>query len=130
MAVQFFLCMWNSRDKSNHYVKKSWPKRESFNPGQENVVYQPLVSAEKILLPPLHIKLGLIKNFVKTMDLDGSAFVYLKTKFPKMSEAKLKEGIFVGPQIRELMKDSQFEGQLNRQERAAWFSFKNIIIAF
>ena len=52
-------------------------------------------------MPPLHIKLGLIKNFVKAMAkhrLNG--FEFLCKKFPKLSQAKLKEGIFVGSQIR------------------------------
>jgi hypothetical protein len=34
----------------------------------------------------------------------------LKHKFPRLSDAKIKEGIFVGSQIRELIKDEQFEG--------------------
>ncbi|XP_069681252.1 cytochrome P450 4C1-like [Periplaneta americana] len=37
-----YLCKLDSRDKSNHYVKKNWPKRESLNPGQDNVLHQPL----------------------------------------------------------------------------------------
>ena len=83
-----------------------------------------------MLLPPLHIKLGLIKNFVKAMDRDGSAFIFLKNKFPRISEAKLKEGLFVGPQIRELMKDTQFENQLNMQEAAACLYFKKVVTNF
>ncbi len=43
----------------------------------------------KVLLPPLHIKV-LYKN--------GAAFQHLSTVFPGLSAAKLKEGIFVGPQ--------------------------------
>ena len=50
------------------------------------------------------------------MDCDGSAFLFLKNKFPKISEAKLKEGIF--------------ESQLNVQEAAAWLSFKKIVTNF
>jgi len=65
-----FLCQWDSRDKKNHYVNKLWPKRTSLTPGQKNVV-SPLVLPEKIYLPPLHIKLGLMKNFVKGMDKTG-----------------------------------------------------------
>jgi len=37
-----------------------------------------------------------------------------------MSDAKTKEGLFVGPQIRELKLDIKFEGQLNEVERAEW----------
>ena len=57
-----FLCEWDSRDKKNHYVNKLWPKRISLTLGEENVVNPPLVIPEKIYLPPLHIKLGLIKT--------------------------------------------------------------------
>ena len=43
--------------------------------------------------------------------------MYLKSKFPKVSDAKLKEGIFVGLQIRSLMADEHFEGLLNPLEK-------------
>jgi len=56
------LCEWDSRDKKNHYVNKLWPKRTSLKPGEKNVVNPPLVLPEKIFLPPLHIKLGLMKT--------------------------------------------------------------------
>lgn len=125
-----FLCEWNSRDRQNHYKKKDWPKRESFTPGQKNVLYEPLVDSNNVFLPPLHIKLGLIKNLVKAMDKDGEGFAYLKQKFPKLSDAKIKEGIFVGPQIRELMKDEIFDKKLNTLEKTAWDCFKNVVNNF
>ena len=53
---------WDSRDKKNHYVNKLWPKRTSLTPGEKNVVSPPLVLPEKIFLPPLHVKLGLMKT--------------------------------------------------------------------
>jgi hypothetical protein len=108
-----FICEWDSRDRKIHYIKKEWPKRKSLSPGQKNVKSAPLVNSEDILLPPLHIKLGLIKHFVKAMDKNGSGFLYLKEKFPKIRDAKIKEGIFVGPQIRQKMKDNSFEQKLN-----------------
>lgn len=121
-----FLCEWDSRDRNNHYHKKDWPKREGLTPGEKNVLHQPLVEPTRVLLPPLHIKLGLIKNFVKAMDRNGSGFTYLREKFPKVSDAKIKEGIFVGPQIRELLKDNIFEEKLSLLEKSAWKSFKNV----
>jgi len=66
-----FLCDWVSRDKKNNYVNKLWPKRTSLTPGEKNVVNSPLVLPEKIFLPPSHIKLGLMKNYVKGMDKTG-----------------------------------------------------------
>jgi hypothetical protein len=60
------------------------------------------------------------------MDRNGDGFQYLKRKFPILSDAKIKEGIFVGPQIRELLKDENFESVLNSLELEAWKSFKNV----
>jgi hypothetical protein len=56
------------------------------------VQHSALAEWHKILLPPLHIKLGLMKNFVKAMDRTGSAFKYLAEKLPQLSEAKIKSG--------------------------------------
>jgi hypothetical protein len=89
------------------------------------VLNNPLVNLEQVFLPPLHIKLGLMKNFIKAMDKNGTGFMYLKLKFLRLSDAKIKEGIFVGPQVRELIKDEQFEEQLNEVGKAAWQAFKN-----
>ncbi len=90
----------------------------------------PLADPKKILLPPLHVKLGLMKKMVKALNKNGDGFRYLEAKFPRISEAKLKAGIFVGPQIRELMKDTHFEKKLVGAEVNAWFSFKEIVQKF
>jgi len=108
---------WDRRYKKNHYVNKLWPKRTSPTPGEKNVVIPPLVLPEKICLPPLHIKLGLMRNYVKSMDKIGRGFEYVRDKFPNVSDAIIKEGIFVGLQIRELMQDKHFDEDLNETER-------------
>ena len=58
----------------HRYVQKQWPKRESLIPGQKNVVSTSLINPENISLPPLPIKLGLIKNF-KAMDQNSAGFI-------------------------------------------------------
>jgi hypothetical protein len=78
-------------------------------PRKKNFVNLLLVLPEKIYLPPLHKKLSHIKNFMKIMDKTGSGNEYARNKFPNVSDANIKEGIFVGPQIRELMQDKPFE---------------------
>ncbi len=40
---------------------------------------------------------------------NSKGYQYLVAKFPKINAAKLKEGIFVGPQIREVLKDGSFD---------------------
>ena len=95
-----------------------------------NVENQPLVELSKILLPAMHLKLGLTKNSVKAMNQEEDAFAYLREKFPRLSEAKLKEGIFIGPPIRDLIKDEYFDKLLQGNEKAAWDSFKLVVKDF
>ena len=45
--------------------------RTSYDPGEKNILDDPLVDLKKVLLPSLHIKLGLLKNLVKAMDREG-----------------------------------------------------------
>jgi hypothetical protein len=71
----------------------------------------------------LQIKLGLIKKIVKALDTESAAFQYLRQMFPNCQNAKLKEGIFVGPQIRKIVKDPQFEEKLNHIELSASHDF-------
>ena len=92
-----FLCEWDSRVKKNHYIKKEWPKRQSLTPGQKNVVHPSLVNSDTIILPSLHIKLGLFKNFFKALGKNGAGFHYLKEKFPRVSDSKIKEEILWVP---------------------------------
>jgi hypothetical protein len=58
--------------------------RKSLDPGTKSAQHSPLVDPKKVLLPPLHIKLGLVKHFVRAMNRDGQAFKYLKEKFPRL----------------------------------------------
>lgn len=125
-----FLCLWNSRARDEHYVLKIWPKRSQWKPGCENVKFPALVEREKIILPPLHIKLGLVKNFLKALKDEEPAFQHLKNVFPSMSDAKLKEGVLDGPQIRKLIKDNEFHSLLNEEESAAWLSLLDVIRGF
>jgi hypothetical protein len=59
--VRCFLCEWDNRDRKHYYIQKQWPKRESLIPEHKNAVNTPLIDPEKFYLPPLHIKLELIK---------------------------------------------------------------------
>ena len=125
-----FICERDSRAWSLHYSRKDWPARKSMEPGIMNVENQQLVQMSKILLPFMHLNLGLMKNSVKVMNQEETAFTYLREKFPRLSEAKLKEGIFIGPQIRDLIKDEYFDKLLQGDEKAAWNSFKFVVKGF
>ena len=99
-------------------------------PGSKNIENPALVDTSKILLPPLHIKLGLMKNFVKAMNKTDEAFKYLTRKCPRVSEAKIREGVFVGPQIRKLLHDDKLLCALHGKEKAAWLAFKSVVDNF
>lgn len=125
-----FICEWDSRARDRHWSTKHWPARKTLTPGEKNILHKTLVDPKKILLPPLHIKLGLMKQFVKALPEDGECFKYLCEKFPHLSEAKLKEGVFVGPDIRKMMFDCNFEAKMTTKEKEAWISFKQVVTKF
>lgn len=73
-----FICDWDSRYKGNQYARKNWKDREISEQGKGNMINEPLVLKKKILLPPLHIKLGIVKNFIKTIAKDDAVLNSLK----------------------------------------------------
>lgn len=125
-----FLCLFDSRDYQNHFTRDTWPPRLQYIPGQENVKSDPLVSRESIILPPLHIKLGLMTNFVKALPKESPPMIFLEGMFPKLSKAKIEAGIFVGPQIRKIMHGQEFYNTLNVDQKKCWKSFEAVINGF
>ena len=122
-----FLCHWDSQAVSQHYKQKDWGSRSTFVPGEHSLKENPLVDMYKVLLPPIHIKLGLMDNFVKALHKNCAAFQHLFAVFPGLSVAK---PIFVWPQIREVLKDTDFEELLNLKELRAWEAFKSVCSGF
>jgi hypothetical protein len=98
--------------------------------GGQNVINEPLVARDRIILPPLHIKLGLMKQFVKALNKDGSCIEYIVHKLPGLTMEKLKAGIFDGPQIRQLINDPHFIPSMNEIESCAWSSFVLVVKSF
>ena len=83
-----------------------------------------------MLLPPLHIKLGVAKQFVKSLKPTSRAFRYIRQMFPSISEATVKGGIFVGPQMRRMLTSEQLERQMSDLEKNAWQTFRMIVEGF
>ena len=61
---------------------------------------------------------------------NSNSFEFLYKKFIELSQAKLKEEIFVGRQILEVFEDPEFEKALNALELQAWHAFKRICSNF
>jgi hypothetical protein len=116
---------WDSQGRECHYRTKKWPLCSEVTPGQKNVAHPALMDNSNTYLPH-HIKLGLIKISVKAMDKEIEGFAYLRQKFPKIREAKMKEGLFIGPHINKLIEDHDFSTQLNVTERRDWKAFENV----
>lgn len=86
-----FKCLWDSRYKGDQYKKKDWPPR-TIKVGEHSLIRPPLVPFNKLLLPPLHLKLGIVKNFIKQIVKRQPVFDCLVRIFPGLSAAKIKEG--------------------------------------
>jgi len=78
-----FVCEWDSRARSLHYSRKDWPARKSLEPGIMNVENQLLVELSKIVLPSMHLKLGLTKKFCKGHEPRRSFLYLLMRKVPQ-----------------------------------------------
>jgi len=59
---------------------------------------------------------------VKAMDIESEGFPYLRHKIPKISEAKMKDGVSLGPNITQQFEDQNLSTKLNYSERRTWNS--------
>ena len=50
--------------------------------------------------------------------------------FPRLSDAKIKGGIFVVPQKSTLLKSKSLEAKINKTEKEAWQAFQNVVNGF
>ena len=75
---------------------------------EANIINEPFVPRDKIITLPVHIKLRLIKQFVKGLPIDGCCGNYIFNFFLGMSDEKLTTVVFDGPQIRKIMRDPGF----------------------
>ena len=55
----------------------------------------------------------------------SEGFVFVWQKFPKISEACMKEGIFIGTQFTHLFEDQDFSTKLNSTERRSCKAFES-----
>lgn len=55
---------------SSLFLVTDWPTRRTFHFGSKNIINKPIVQPSKILLPPLHIKFRLMKQFTKAFSKD------------------------------------------------------------
>lgn len=71
-----------------------------------------------------------MKQFVKALPTEGNCFKYILSALPALSYEKIKAGVFDGPQIRQLLRDTNFIESMEENEKTAWLAFKNIVNNF
>lgn len=64
------------------------------------------------------------------MNKEVEGFCYLRQMFPRVTDTKIKKGIFVGPEIRDIINDKPFEDLLVGLEKITWRAFKYAIENF
>ena len=97
-----------------------WPLRQAYTTGFQNIQYNLLVPTDKIRLPPIHIKLGIFKNFIKVLDRESESGKRLYRILPNLSEAKLTAVILNGRDIQKLTSDLNFPTLLSSKGKVAW----------
>lgn len=91
-----YLCCWNTRAKKiDHYTHK-WPKRTGRKNKKVGLINKPIVkNTDNILLPPLHLKLGIVQKFIATVIAkNDKVFDIIKSIFPKLGKTKIENGKF------------------------------------
>lgn len=76
-----------------------WTCGKSLEPGEKNLINQTLAPSVDILFTPHLVKFGFVKIFMKSLNWDGKAFAFTENLFPSISNGKIKESVFVGPEI-------------------------------
>ena len=97
---------------------------------RKNIINSPLVDRKSIILPPSHIKLGLMEQFVKALDRSRDCFGYVCSTFPGLSYEKKKAEKFDGPQIRTLLQDNHFVTTMTAVETRACKAFADVVHNF
>jgi hypothetical protein len=96
----------------------------------KNIAHTSLVVVSKVVLPPLHIKLGVMKEFVKALSEEGDCSKHICKKFTALTEATLKKVVFTGPDIRKPLSDATFEDTMFATEKTAWQGFRDDVTKF
>ena len=123
-------CLWDSRATDQHYIQRVWPEKEQLVPSMHSVIQEALVPRQKILLPPLHIKLGLLKQFIKALDPNSATLHYIRKMFSHLPDTKVKGVMFTGPQIRVMLASADLEQTMSVVERNAWEAFRMVATYF
>ena len=109
-------------------MKKQWPVRKQLIQGDNNITNQPLLSRNRIILPPNQVRID--ETIRESFRLKRSLFCLSKRSLSWLSSEKLKAGIFDGPQIRKLIKDRTFSLDMTKVQQDAWNPYVLVVKEF
>ena len=101
--------MWDSWPRDKHWNQKEWRLRETLEVGMPIIVNDPVISWEKIIFPPLDIKLGLMKPFVRALNTDAECFQHIVSVHIVLSFKRIKADVLDGTQIHALVHDEDYQ---------------------
>ena len=78
-----------------HYHRSEWPVRIELNSGAHNVLFQ----KEEIILSSLHMKFGLLNQFMKVVSPQIEAFENIRLMFPNFLRPKSEVESLLGHKL-------------------------------
>ena len=89
-------------------TQEEWALRGTLTAGMPNIIHDPIVDRDKIIFPPLYIKLGLMEQYVKALNTENERYQYIVSVLSALPYENIKTGVFDGPQIRLLVRHQKF----------------------
>ena len=88
--IDFVICLWDSRPRQYHWTRETHGlQRKNMTLDAANIINKPLVDNNKISLPALYNKLGLMKQLVRTLDKSGNCSKYICRLFVNPSAIQI-----------------------------------------
>ena len=120
-------------DDDEHLVHQSWDSIYSLLKRSQSTYFFSISAMSWWNLYPCSILTApklLVQIFSKAIYNNGEGFRFFKRKLPKLSETTIKERVFQGPQIWQLMLNCDFKKSLIYLERQTWLPVKAVITIF
>jgi len=122
-AISSFIYLWDSRACKWSLGGKGWPPEDSMRVVETNFINEPkekiIQRRKNIIIPPVHIKLGLMKPFVKNLHATEDCINYICRAF-LLRPLKSWQQAFVMSLKSGNWKDSCFFQSMTDAESAAW----------
>lgn len=121
-----FLCYWDIWARARHYVTKDWSVKNGHCHWQEErqVAFASWTDIGLDATPPHEA--GDHKAICESPKLWDTAFKLLGVVVPKLLGFEIKVAVFDGPQIKMIMQDAEFSGELLVPEKRSWsLSFRD-----